>query len=249
MSNFADDEATAKRARDVIHQLVTVFDRLSGAEILTVREPTQDLIPVVFGWWARINRSSEAVALLYDNGLVHEGAPIVRSIMQHTMAMQWLIDTGGLALEAVYEYGEDHLRNLVDSVEKAGWQLPEKIAAPPRPAEKNNLINELKNFEQMCQRYEYGMHTLFRVLSAYSHPTDRSAVAYYYQQSGEPAKLSGHSVLEPYRYIIQTAISLVQSGLCVDRLLDGGPLGSDLRTAAGHLGIPLELPKRRDVLC
>lgn len=246
MSDLADDEATAKRARDVIDRLVAVFDRISGAESVPFREPTQDLIPVVFGWWARINRTSEAVALLYDNGLAHEGAPIVRSIMQHTMAMQWLIDAGDPALEAVHEYGEDHLRNLVDSVEKAAWQLPETVSALPKPPKKNPLVNELKNFEQMCQRYEYGMHTVFRVLSAYSHPTDRSAVAYYYQQSGEPARLSGHSVVEPYRYIIQTAISLIQSGLCVDGLLDSEPLSNNLRTAAEHLGIPLELPKHRN---
>jgi Family of unknown function (DUF5677) len=247
-TTLADNDETADRARQVISRLVRLFDQIVNTSI-RANSDTETLFPLAFGWWARITRTSEAVARLYAGGFGNESAPLVRNIMQHTLALQWLIEGGEPALEAVYDYQESSFGNLIESARQAKWEPPPGIRAPLPPAQKDALFNQIKYFERMCALYEKqagGMYALFRILSAYSHPTYHSASAYYkYDPESEKATLTNRSVVPGYRYIIQCAISLIHAGVSINGLLSDDPLLTELEWAANYLGITLELPRRK----
>lgn len=246
LSHFEDNADTAQRAVAVIKQLATVFSRIASADSVAARRESQEIFPVAFGWWARITRTSEAVALLYASDLGHESAPLVRSVMQHALALQWLTENGAASLAAVYEYGETHYKNLMDSAEKVDWDLPPGLRTPEPATQKNTWVSELRNFEQMCSLYDdKGIYAVFRILSSYSHPTYHSARAYYLHIEGEEARLSGRSTVSSERYVIQCALSQIQAGLAISMVLQDDRLPEAVRSAAQRLGVSPELLRRR----
>jgi len=74
-------------------------------------------------WTIRVLRTAEAVAELHHLGLGDTAAPLVRSVMEHAMSMQWLVERRSEAVKAI-EYGHrQHQRRLRDAAAAHGWDL------------------------------------------------------------------------------------------------------------------------------
>lgn len=175
-------------------------------------------------------------------GLEHEASPIVRAILQHGLVLQWLVDIGDSAVDAVKVYGDDNVRLLLKTMQDANWPAVPglNLNPPPRPATPNPLVRKLKNFEELCVAYNaLQLYVPFRLMSAYVHPTSVGSRAYFDETSGElAARATGTA--EGHR-IIQTAMCLIQSGIAINQLLVDGPLAGALANAEAELGIQLAL--------
>jgi hypothetical protein len=91
----------AGRAWHAIEILLQAFTDLTTAGQVVVPTDNQQEFKAVLGWRAWISRSSHLVLLAHDAGFGHESSPSVRSIIEHTLVMQWVVDVGDEALAAL----------------------------------------------------------------------------------------------------------------------------------------------------
>ena len=245
-STFAgDDEETARRAEAVIERLIDALNDLASTGSVRVKAGQDRTFLAAYGWWAFITRSAEAVLTLRRSGLEHEASPIVRSILQHALVLQWLLEVGDPAVDAVGEYGDGNTRLLLQTMQQANWPpIPGfNVTAAPKPQSPNPLISKIKNFEELCILYDARMlYVAFRLLSSYVHPTSVGAMAYIDQAS---ATLADRATGPAGPNIIQTAMCLIQSGRAINECLEGDPLRSVLTETEATLGTEIELWKRR----
>ncbi|GHH43950.1 hypothetical protein [Lentzea cavernae] len=89
------DQSARGRAVGTIRILVSAFGDVTGAGEVTVPNEHADVFIAVYGWWAWVCRSSRLVLLAHEADLGHEAAPNVRTILEHTLVMQWVADVGG----------------------------------------------------------------------------------------------------------------------------------------------------------
>jgi hypothetical protein len=240
-----DDEESARRAEDVIERLIGAFNHLASIGSVQVKPGHDRSFRAAYGWWAFITRSSQAVLTLRRSGLEHEGSPIVRSIVQHALVLQWLVEVGDAAIDAVNEYGDDNTRLLLQTMQQANWPpIPGfNITAQPRPRVPNPLVSKIKNFEELCVLYNARrLYVTFRLLSTYVHPTSIGAMTYVDQPSGT---LADRATGPTGPNVVQTAMCLIQSGRVINQLLQGDPLRSALTEAEAALGVQVELWERR----
>jgi hypothetical protein len=252
MENFFDaDEPTVRRAEQVIDRLVGALDELADSGSINVTTDNPHLFLIAYGWWASITRSSQAILTLRRAGLEHEASPIVRTVLQHGLALQWLVDTGEDAIAAVQEYADNNIRKLLKTMKDAKWPpipgLDESV--PAKPTTPNPLVMKLEHFEQMCTAYNaQQLYVPYRLLSAYAHSTSVSARAYIDETTGNISATAVQTTVNTM--IIQTAMCLIQAGKAFSKLLDGDPLGDALAKADRNLGLTVTLwtpktPKQR----
>ncbi|WP_333744988.1 DUF5677 domain-containing protein [Streptomyces ardesiacus] len=60
------------------------------------------------GWWQFANRTAQALLSLYDQGYTVEAAPLMRNLLGHSYAMNWLADSGEPAVMALTDYWNEH---------------------------------------------------------------------------------------------------------------------------------------------
>ena len=110
------------------------------------------------------------------------------------------------------------------------------MPSPTVPDPPNPLTNKLWSFKKMCYQYpgdEYkGIYVVYKLLSAYAHPTSFGAMAYVDQQSG---MLAPQATGPTDPFIVQTAACLINAGEIVSPLLQGDPLRDALIEAARRL--------------
>jgi hypothetical protein len=238
-TEIGDNEESAARAEQVITTLVGAFEALAAAGEVQVRSGAARVFTAAFGWWAGITRSSQAILTLRGAGLEHEAAPIVRSVVQHSLVLQWMVEVGDAAIDAVAEFGDNNTRLLLDTLAQANWPLPEGFypQVPAKPPVANPLVSKVKNFEELCIRYgARQLYVTFRLLSAYAHPTATGAMAYVDHASGAPAS---RSTAPTRASILQTALCLAQAGHVINSLLTESPLRASLEQVDRLLGMEI----------
>jgi hypothetical protein len=238
---FIADEATAGRAESVIETMTSALETLNSRGSVDIVRGRDKVFLLAYGWWAFIVRSSEAVVVLRRANLGHEASPIVRGILQHGMVLQWLVDTGDDAVDAVAEYGDDNVRKLLNTMTEAKWPPVEGLTmtAPPAPTSPNLLVHKIEDFSQLCVAYDARrLYVPFRLLSAYVHPTMVGARAYINETTVE---LSSIALSDDNPLVIQTAMCLIQATKVISQLFAGDPLRAAIAQAEETLGIEVGL--------
>ncbi len=241
---IADDEQTGRRAHEVIKKLTGEFEQLTGTGQLTINRDTRHLFTAVFGWWVGINRSSQLVALAHTHQLGHESGPNVRSIIQHTLILQWVLDEGDPALAALIEHGESNTRKLLEDLERADWPIPpdSEQEKPVRRQSPHPLMGMIDNFADLCIAYDARkLYVAYRLLSGQIHPSPQGAMAYV----DNDGMLSNHAARQTSGLLIQTAMCLIQAARSINPLLEEQPLSSSIEQAETHLGSQIGLWTRR----
>ncbi|TQM85485.1 hypothetical protein FHX81_7970 [Saccharothrix saharensis] len=239
-----DDRENARKAKTAILILTEAFDAVMDAGQITVHAQTSHVFHATFGWWAWIMRSSKAAVLLHDNGLDHEADPIIRSILQHALVLQWVIDVGDQALEAVAEHGENEQRRFFVHAQRAGWPSPEAVGAPvaPKPDTPHPLLPMVKNFAELCRAYDaQTAYVAFSLYSAHVHPSVQGAMAYLDDQTG----LRGTPAPESYSGLLHTAACSIQTTKTINRLIAGQPFDQAISRAEQALGTRIDPPALR----
>jgi hypothetical protein len=243
---FKDDEATAQRAAAAIRVMTGALDSLGEAGSVTrAPEATARVFPVAFGWFAAIVRNAQLVALAHENGLRHESAASARLVLQHAMALQWLIEGGDPAVDAVEAEGHRNAFDLVKELADTNWPLPAGFTLEPgdRPAKHGALEHQFGNFKAMCALYRGGdqSYVPYRVQSGNAHPSHAGAMAYVIPETGE---LSTTAVTDTYAYLIDTARCAILAGHAFSPLLADASIADAVAQAEAVLGMEFGLWKR-----
>lgn len=259
---FGRNERCLRRCRATVPVILQAAEKVT-AQGVRVPSEHQNVVYPLMGWWQFTNRTARALVSLYDQGYTVEAAPLMRNLMGHAYAMNWLADSGEPAVVALAEYWRAHKRKLARNVNET-WNLPEPVDAPSsEPLVFANdeseqihkrLMGELENFDNMVKAYGTAdVYPVYRHQSAYSHTTGATADAFLIMDEGrlkfttEPK--GGEADITAERLWIPVA--LLQAAAAISPLLVGNPMKSTIDRAMRDLGLPdtlLNLRRARPLL-
>ncbi|MEU0438004.1 DUF5677 domain-containing protein [Streptomyces sp. NPDC006290] len=246
---FGPNEQCLRRCRVIIPVILQAAERVTNQGVRVPSEHQTVVYPLM-GWWQFTNRTAQALVSLYDQGYTIEAAPLMRNLMGHAYAMNWLADSGEPAVVALGEYWREHKRKLANNVNET-WNLPEVItpsasepvvfANPESERIHRKLMGELENFDTMVKAYGTAdVYPVYRHQSAYSHTTGATADAFLIIDEGklkfttEPK--GGEADITAERLWIPVA--LLQAAAAISPLLLGNPMKSTIDKAMNDLGLP-----------
>jgi hypothetical protein len=228
---------TVEQAREAIRTLIDAFDTLTNAGAVNPQAADERLFTDVFGWWAWINNSSKLVLLAYDAGLGHEASPSVRSILEHAVVMQWVIDDREPATAAIAAKAADNRRKLFDDATAQGWAIPDDITRP-EPTRQT-----MPDFASLCARYDAKiLYIPYRMLSAHVHPSAKGAETYV---DRETLELHTHADKNTRSDLVLVAICLLQTAQAINALTSDRPLTAAIAAANAPFGNSIEPFQRR----
>lgn len=243
---FADDVETARRASEAIQVMVSALDAMdstSGSVMAPGVSPR--VFPIAYGWFAAAVRNSQLIALAHQHGLRHECAANARLILQHTLALQWLVEGGEPAAEAVEDAQHRQMHALIKEVVDTGWPVPAGLAMPSGspPPKKGHLAHEFDNFKAMCALYDGGpqLYVPYKLTSSNAHPSYTGAMAYLVPESGQ---LSTTAVTDTYAHLVDSTRCLIQAGHAFAPLLADAAMVDAVRRAEAVLGMQFGLWRR-----
>jgi hypothetical protein len=199
------------------------------------------------GWYRHVVRSCRSCLLILDCDaeLDHEAAPIRRSIIEHTVSLIWLANSGQTAVDAIQQAHQNKVAGLIAALGE-GWPAvpPETIASldmelPSSPeAFLLHFRHQLKKFDLEVLEGPWLVET------AIAHPSLRSA-SYFWERTGESSArptLDTRSGNDHLPTLAGNAQMLLLATLAMNELLGGG-LDSAIAEASEALGQTLELPR------
>jgi len=154
---------------------------------------------VMHGWMARVARSAEAALLLHSRGHGVEASPLIRSMIEHAMALTWIEDKRGDAFLALQRKRSGSAQRLNDS-QNAGWQLDPDAQALIDTLVTTPMVGSKAGDHLMALKHQadaYGLGGLYQAWileSGFSHPSIESARPYYVEVEEGP---SFHLLYEP----------------------------------------------------
>ncbi|MFC8093615.1 DUF5677 domain-containing protein [Streptomyces sp. NPDC057301] len=194
MPEFARAQATARRALDVIDQLLAARGRIAASPGgISFLHEHQAAAPVAWSWWMLISDSARVVAEATKQGNGYVVAPVMRNLMTHAVAMAWLVDGGDTAVKAVDAYSDRQLLKLITNAKQAGWDVEgDSVEAKVRKAvderstnpdpDVDRLTNEISNTATLMAAFgEQDAYLPYRHLSSYSHTTRETAQLYLHR--------------------------------------------------------------------
>jgi hypothetical protein len=249
MTTLTNDQESANRARSTAADLLKAADAAIANGVRVPADKVRVFGPV-YSWWRLVCRTSEAVLLLTERGFTLEAAPMVRNILNHAYAINWLVDNGDAAVDALVARGDEEREKLCRKLEATGWPnaaeyraaIDQQPAPPVRtPAEQalhDKLKHELKNFYDMLDRYDVAdIYPVYSHLSSFSHTTISTASAYVEQMSDGSLQIRQEAADLGHADIIQLALALLQTAAVVSPLIDGDPLRASVEEATTELGL------------
>ena len=241
------DRMLAEAAHRTIEELVRAFAEVTDGGV-EVKAEAHLVFLAAYGWWAKITRTCQAIALLDKGGFSIEAEPLARVVAEHTLALCWLIDGAPDTVDALEEEGEAQRKNLIESALRAEWRLPVGVDAPQLPAkgDENPLRYELSSFLRLTRAYgDEHTYVAYRMMSSQVHPSGRSAKAYL-QVDDSSGAVSVRDAPEGDAAVsvTQAAYCLLQAAKAMDPLLAGDPLGSAITRAQLLFGREADRPQR-----
>lgn len=230
----------AAQAKQVIAVLVKAFDDVMAAGEVAVLSENEARLLCVSGWWTWINRSSKLVQAAYEADLGHEAAPNVRSILEHTLTLLWVLDEGDEALGAVEAAWSENRRKLYDELVAAGWAIPPGVSRPDRTT--HAKIGTVKNFINLCVAYRARtLYVPYRMLSTHIHPSAKGAAAYL-TKDGE---MADYAVQPAGDHMVLVALCLIWASQGMNGLLSDHPLAPALTDVWNIIGTQIDRPRPR----
>lgn len=179
------DSEASRGFEPILVELQRLYPLFMNADIdRNVREGWQEVSYLAHGWYMRCYRGIQCLLLLDLAGHAEEASPIRRSIIEHTVALQWLTAEGDSILDTVARGHAFTAKRQRDAIETAQWtsiklsDVDTAIASTEfelRDSTNDNLLQ----FTERVKRYS-DVHTMTTWLSevARSHPSYESAICY-----------------------------------------------------------------------
>ncbi|MET9374900.1 DUF5677 domain-containing protein [Streptomyces sp. NPDC002992] len=259
MPEFAQRDSTGQRAREVIRKLISTRDGLlardGGVEFDVAHRA---VAPSAWSWWNLITDSAQILLDEEVKGLGPVVAPVVRNLLSHALALQWLVEGGQNAVAALDAYSDDQLLTFIDEAGKRNWKLDFPDESEVREAINDRkatadpafltLKGEIGTTANLVDAYGVPrLYAAYRYLSAFSHTTRDTATLYVDRGDKGGSTPRDKPRQRDHNEVIWTAGALIQAGRVMDSILSGQPLTKMLDEATAYLGLPEDvLPKRRE---
>jgi hypothetical protein len=215
-----------------------------------------------YSWWRFICRSAEAVLLLGERGFTIEASPVLRNVVNHAYALNWLVDNGDPAIRALMAESIDEAEKLCRKLERFGWpaaveyrsMLEERKSQAAAVLERadqklhGKLKQEAHNFYDMLDHYaSANAYPVYSHLSSMSHTSMETANAYLHWRDDGTFQLRDTAESPGDAATFQVAFSLLQAAVAISRLIDGDPMRATIDSALAALGLQeSELFQERD---
>ncbi len=211
---------------------------------------------VAYGWMAHIIRTGEAVLLLASSGFEHEAAPLVRTVFEHAIALRWLEDMRGDAVQVLVRMRGRSAERLRDW-QPNGWTMgdgdTQKLIQATIDVETDEdtfTYNVFKETKKRAEQYKLGeLYQMWLVRTWYSHPSVQTALRHSEPTSSENIRLSP----TPVRPALPVAVDIVVTvGFALqqyDKFLPDHPLSprfADWLSRGGELKSRVEEALRKD---
>lgn len=253
---YKTDEKTAKRVRAIVPRLTAGATDALRVQKLESAEISMSVFSVLAGWWRFVNRTADAMLALYDQGFTVEATPLMRNLVGHAYAINWLADHDEAGYRALMAQSHTSRKKLLENIEQVGWNLPEDVeleapafefATPEEEKEHDRRVGELRNFQNMVTAYGSPMlYPVYRNLSAYAHTTDLTASAFVSQVNENRVVLHETSREDRLADLCWMPVPLLQAASVMSPLLQGDPMRKLIREASRDLGLPEDMrPQRR----
>ena len=137
---------------------------------------------VIHAWFLRCQRGIGAVLLLDEAGFLVESAPIRRSVLEHVIALAWMVENPETGLKVMIRAGSGAANKRKESIEKAGWTAVDLDAFDAVIAEGQDIdatMDYQAHFRQRCEMVGTPHDwAAYLIETAQSHPSRESAVPY-----------------------------------------------------------------------
>lgn len=239
---FKADQATEDRLRStVLPGLTALFESLPAVP----PRGTQDdnVYATAHGFYCRVARTAQAALWLADDGFGSEGAPLRRAMVEHVLALAWVIDQGEAALAALTRAHQARMRSIRDLADGTWAALKDEDFESLLDREvPSKGQDHLVTFGQLAKTYDVSKDLLIAWLSdtGESHPSYLTARAYWHD---EGSRLG----IEPEERVtsdVHAIVSLWWLATCeMDALVGWGERLAPVGAAAG---LPvLRLPRKQ----
>lgn len=206
--------------KQFVDATLALYDQL---EEIRVTAGLQDAAPVAHGWYTAVRRWARAALVLEDAGFGHEAAPLRRSMIEHALAIHWLVAAPVDALTALARSSQLIAQKMQAAMDDQ-WTVPAEVFDAIRSvefapsAEDRNL-----HFTSLAKRFSQdNLYVAWLHESQYCHPSLVSAQAYLSIAKTRETQLLLHPE-EADGFLPQTIVSLLIASEGFNQVLDGAP--------------------------
>lgn len=182
-AGFRADEATEQLLR------VAVFPGLTQLTAALPQSPPNGVADetayaIAHGFYCRVARTAQAALLLVDAGFASEAAPLRRSMLEHVLALTWVIDDGRAA-DASFTRAHQARMASVQKLMDGRWSITdedfERLLSLDVPSQGQD---HFVAFGQLVKQYKVSDDLLIAWLAdtGESHPTFVTARAYWHDE-------------------------------------------------------------------
>jgi hypothetical protein len=213
-------------------------DLCSSLGTLTVATEKANSLLVGFGWWVRVIRTAEGIRILHEASLSHEASPLLRTVLHHTVALEWLRRYPEEVLEALADEHRRRRQSVGQKAKARDWDLTGIAWGPPPPGTKAPGLQYLRNFEELCDHVQApNAYVAYMAESTYAHASGLSAGRYFERDEEGRTWLSDGATMPgiPLRATVMfaaTATNILGTFIGDDRLIE----------TAGGIGERLSVP-------
>jgi len=222
-----------------------------------VRVGNQKVKHLAHGWYLRCHRSVEAILTLDRAGFAEEASPIRRSVIEHTVALNWLAVEGDKIEDTVANGHARHTETLSKAISAAAWtsvDLAEltEIIAEIDPENRNQRNNHLLHWDKRLEGYG-DEHTLPGYLAecAKTHPSYQSAISYIEIPDGAIEIPDGALLWEPQDPLWQVPFCtthLLMALVSVRQIFDPEPWERELEDIGERYRVVTDAVRHQDGL-
>jgi len=176
----------AREYRKIIPELIAFQNDYEGG---LLKPNYHKVAHIAHGWYRRVVRGVEAVLVLERAGFVGEASPLRRSILEHNVALSWLVEEGDGILDPIARGHKYSVEKLRDALEEGGWN-EERLAqfqdALESVGDRDNKKDNLLQFATRVSRYGTVDEAMQVILeTGQSHATYESAIQYFDPETKE----------------------------------------------------------------
>jgi hypothetical protein len=250
MADLANSAAIVQRAREVIQKLATAPDDLLNREDQVRFDAAPAVARSAWSWWNLISDSARIFLAEEAEGRGPVVAPIARNLLNHAVALEWLVKGGANAIRALDAYSDEKLLSFINQANESLRNV--RVDFPDEPQLRRNveqrdkdrdtavttLTNQITNVcALMAAAGKPRLYLWYRRLSSFSH-TSRDTASMYVLSDDQRHTLLREPRQRDSNDVVWTAGLLIEAGRAIDSILTGQPLSQRLSWATNHLDLP-----------
>lgn len=149
---------------------------------------------IAHGWLQRVSRGGQALVLLHESGFDGEAPPLARSVLEHFVALRWLVGVGGDITAPLRSVHGRETAKFLEALRKTSRTGPNEDEFAKVLASTEHDDHGRDHFHAFAHRVlHHGRDedvTAYQGLVMESHATYQSAVQYWDPEEGERLETS-----------------------------------------------------------